>query len=533
MVALACLAAAAGLFTVHGVVGSLLLMWRVDDLKSMGLVVPFVAAALILRAWRGLGWRFGGSWWGFALLAFTAGLMFWREQTLFVVTVHPNFLFHRTWLLQLPPLPVVAVLYAASLVLLFGGRPLLRAAWFPVLLMFLVIPVPQMFSTAVDLPLQHASATVARAWAHALGEQLTPDKLRLMFTPDFGMFIAPGCNGIRGAVTLGLAALIVGYLYRFRWFVYAPIVAGAVLLGYLFNFLRLCLLVVYYKLALPHPWMRDHAKNADYVIGGSLFVLALAIFFTVANRLRNDPADVAPEPVPEPVAAAIPAVPVWARTVAVLALAAVFAVDMRHTARMEAQSVAKHPAMVPFPARLGDWVQTRAWTETMLEGTVIFTWAEYAEEGGEHGNSGARVAVGISPVLGLHDTAVCHMARGEEPLLVRGFTATGARGGDVALIASLYNDGFSQRMEASSVCDHGRCRQYTQSAGQVTLRYNQPRRLTPVGGDESRPVPVLLKAEVTDMSLAPEAALSVMEQQMQRFLAVADLPALTAPYGVQ
>ena len=55
-----------------------------------------------------------------------------------------------------------------------------------------VIPVPHVFSSAVDLPLQHASATVARAFAHALGQPLTQDKLRLMFTPDFGMFIAPG-----------------------------------------------------------------------------------------------------------------------------------------------------------------------------------------------------------------------------------------------------------------------------------------------------------------------------------------------------
>ena len=103
------------------------------------------------------------------------------------------------------------------------------------------------------------------------------------------MFIAPGCNGIRGAITLGLAAVVVGYLYRFRWYVYAPVVAGAVLLGYLFNFLRLCLLVVYYKIALPYPWLQHHAKIADYVIGGCLFVCALAIFFTVANTLRNDP----------------------------------------------------------------------------------------------------------------------------------------------------------------------------------------------------------------------------------------------------
>jgi len=35
-----------------------------------------------------------------------------------------------------------------------------------------------------------------------------------MFAPDFGMFIAPGCDGIRGAITLGYLALVLGYLKR-------------------------------------------------------------------------------------------------------------------------------------------------------------------------------------------------------------------------------------------------------------------------------------------------------------------------------
>ena len=65
-----------------------------------------------------------------------------------------------------------------------------------------------------------------------------------MFTPNFGMYIAPGCNGIRGAVTMGYIALITGYVFRFRRSTHLLTVAGAVLLGYMLNFLRLCLLVV-------------------------------------------------------------------------------------------------------------------------------------------------------------------------------------------------------------------------------------------------------------------------------------------------
>ncbi len=334
----------------------------------MGLLVPFVSFALILRAWRSLAWETEGTWWGFAVLAGTAVLVFVRDQTLFILTVHKN------WLLQLPPLPLVAILYALGLVLLLGGRRLLRAAWFPVLFMGAVLPVPNTFSQRIDLPLQHASAAVARGFAHLLGEKLTPDNLRLMFTPDFGMFIAPGCNGIRGAVTLGLAAVVVAYLYRFRWFVFAPMVAGAVLLGYLFNFLRLCLLVVYYKIALPYPWLQERARGGDFLIGGCLFVLALCLFYSVADRLRQEPADVYPaSAAPFQGSRIRPTRPFLARAAALLGLALVFGLDALHA---EALAGAELSAIPPMPAALGGSRRGQSGQHTRPPGTGVNPWGD-------------------------------------------------------------------------------------------------------------------------------------------------------------
>lgn len=368
-IALACLCAAVGVFTVYPSARMLMAIWRDDPLKSMGAMVPFVSAAMILRCWRRIDWDMEGSSWGLVLLAASSVVVFLQAQTLFVVLVHKN------WLLQLPPLPLVAVLYAASLVLLVGGRKLLREAWFPVLFMWAVIPVPQSFTKRIDLPLQHASATVARGFAHMLGETLTQDKLRLMFTPEFGMFIAPGCNGIRGSITLGMAALVVGYLYRFRWYVLGPVVAGAVLLGYLFNFLRLCLLVVWYKIALPHPWMQAHSKQADYCIGGTLFVLALSLFFMLANRLRQE------EPLRTPKSSSaeafrVPAAFLW-RASAVLLLGAIFAADAVHTIHAESLNEAVAEPQ-PLPEQLGGGrrcaLMTTGWTRepSFISGAITF-----------------------------------------------------------------------------------------------------------------------------------------------------------------
>jgi exosortase J len=522
-VALACVCAVAGLFTIYGTVFQLLNIWHTDDLKSMGLVVPFISFALILRAWRSIGWEIEGSWWGFAILVAGALLMFLRDHMLFFVTVN------RDWLLQLPPLPLVAVVYGLAMVLLFGGMRLLRVTWFPVLFLWAVIPVPQTFSNAVDLPLQHSSAAVARWFAHLLGEHLTQDKLRLMFTPNFGMFIAPGCNGIRGAITLGLAALVVSYIYRFRWYVYAPVVVGAVMLGYLFNFVRLCTLVVYYKIALPYPWLQDRATGADYIIGACLFVCALMVFFTIANKLRKEegPEDRAQRT--EGAAGSGSARGYFAKVAAVLVLAGIFGFDSVKTHIAAVKTSSSAPALAPMPEHIGGYSLVRTWQDTLVDGVVVYTWGEYANTANPQA---PHVDLGISPELSVHDAEICHMARGEEPTW-HGQVHAPTANLPVDLTAAMYNDGTVQWLEASSVCDARGCRQFSETSRHVTLVYAYPRKSLPMQGDTNRQVPILLKAEVLDPMASVAVVRPQLEAALSQFLAGADLVNLTAPYSLR
>ena len=69
---------------------------------------------------------------------------------------------------------------------------------------------------------------------------------------------------------MGFIALIAGYVYRFRWYANGLIVTGAILLGYLFNLVRRCLLVLYYVLALRFTSLQNKAENADYPRRASL-----------------------------------------------------------------------------------------------------------------------------------------------------------------------------------------------------------------------------------------------------------------------
>ena len=187
------------------------MMWTTDALKSIGMMVPLVSLILILRAWRRLGWEMDGTWWGLPLLLIAIAAV-WTQEAIRTPA---------SCLAELdygPPTPFARIItgvriWSSSTYRWCKASIGRRGLEFPILLLWFANPVPRAFSLLVDMPLQTLSAHIARAFAMHLGQPLKlRDHLRLMFTPDFGMFIAPGCNGIRGAVTMGFIALIAGYI---------------------------------------------------------------------------------------------------------------------------------------------------------------------------------------------------------------------------------------------------------------------------------------------------------------------------------
>jgi exosortase J len=518
--AITAMLAVLGLTTIWSSLLYLWAMWSTDALKSIGMVVPAVSFVLVLRAWRSLGWELDGTWWGFALLVATAVLVRIREQAVMLLVLSPQ------WTLTFPPHSLVMFAYGAGLVLLFGGRRLFRAALFPLLFLFLVNPVPHVFNVFVDLPLQRASAHVARAFAMALGQPLSPDKLRLMFTPEFGMFIAPGCNGIRGAVTMGMIALVAGYLYRFRWRALALVVLGAVVLGYVFNFVRLCVLVLFYLVALHVPSLQDRAENADYLIGAGLFFVAVFLLYTVVQKLGAGQRAVLKLPLQQPEVSEVPR-GFFARTAAFAVLAALGVANVAYGLRapnLPATAAAEEKSAGVFPQSTADYTLVRTWNEDLMAGTLLFHWAEYAPAGG-----GPHISIGVSPVLGAHDTMVCHTARGEDPIW-HGQQTFATAGSPVSFSTSLYNDGSLQYMEATTLCNGTSCGEYASPQRHFGVVWSKPEADNLLSADPARPIPILLRAETIDTTLSKGVAQQQLSADLTVFLRGMHLDALTQRY---
>ncbi len=522
---IATILAVLGVCSIWSTVGFLWNLWTTDALKSIGMAIPLVSFVIILRIWRSQHWQMQGSWWGLAILTTTIAAVHIRDHAILV------FVFSPQWAVYFPPHSLVALAYVSGVVLLFGGAKLYRAALFPIILIWFVNPIPHIFNVYVDLPLQRASAHVARAFATALGQPLSHDQLRLMFTPDFGMFIAPGCNGIRGAVAMGFVALIAGYLYRFRWYAHTAVIVGAVLLGYIFNFVRLCILVLYYLVALRFTSLQDKAEMGDYLIGGCLFLLAALLLFYAIRRLSNTPGQIKSRKLPEPSPTNSVRGSLGLRIVVMFAIASFGCYGFAH-AVISSRAGAKvagietdQNALGQFPAQFGSYKLSRSWNENLITGPLLYHWAEYVPADG-----GTHIVVGIAPLMGSHDTLICHSARGEAPLWHDQLTIATAGGTSVSFSAAFFNDSAIQYLEATTLCNGSTCGEYSSNRTHFGFVYSKPDPHTLFAQDPQRPIPILIRAETLDTTLPSNVARQQLCASISTFLASVNLDALTQPY---
>lgn len=427
-------------------------IWTDDPLKSLGMLIVPISVILTVRVWRQSGWELRGSWWGLALVIPGWLMSVFRQSVGGRLIEGP---------LNLNPLsPKIGLyLFGSGFVLLFAGWRVWKKAWFPLALLLCAQPVPSFFMIYGDLPLQNVSAHMARAFANLIGfPPASKELLRLMFTPSFGMFIAPGCDGIRGALTMGYLALIIGYLKRVsipRWIAYT---VGGVALGYVFNLVRLCALVVYYRMALGHTRAEHFAKWADYIIGGCLFLVAVLIFVWIASRTGEgaDPATAWGGGSAAP-GAAQPRQFRW--RAGVFAVAAVFfAIPGLHAIRTWQMTLAAkvhHGRITPaqlnalLPKQLNGYTLNRAWQEE-VNGQIRIESGAYDRQ--QHDES----ILGIFLPNWAHNMHSSWMARGEDPLqrADRTFvTATGPAAFDTAF----YSDGITDSIAGNAFCTPHSC----------------------------------------------------------------------------
>jgi len=504
-------------------------LWLNDPLRAIGAVFPLIAFAGTLAAWRRIGWSMNGSFWGLPVLALS--ILLARITTSLMLA----FRIHQQNITMLHP-GLVMFLYGVGAVLLFGGTRLLRASIAPLCLLLFVNPVPLVYNTVVDLPLQFLSANTARHFAHLIGLHPTGEQLRMMFSPNFGMMIVPGCNGVRGSVTLGYLALIFGYIRHLRGKTLALITLGAFLMGYALNLLRLCTLVIYYRIGITHPSIQPYGAGVDYGIGCTLFLFAtLAVGLFIRWR----------EPEPQNTDAAVEArnsahsaLPLGygpaARTVCFLILTGALIVPMIGKGNsLRVTQPSEQAFLGSFPSQVGSYRLIRSYVERDSYGLINFALADYATPPNGTATT-SKLTLGLFVGSGMHLVAYSRFAQGSRPDWTGSMDATDAGVQPplkVHFVTTMFDDGISREYNAESVCYEMGCSASIDS-GSTRLFFSAPTVPALALASSGNRLSILLRREWPDSDGTPTATQrSQFEADARQFTQQLNLRALLREDG--
>ena len=488
-------------------------IWTNDALRSIGIYLPIASLILTLRVWRRCNWETRGTWWG--LLPLFYGVMMTRAGG----NALQIFIFGGHTSISLLQSGLTVYAYGCGIVLLLGGVGVWRRAAFPLALLLFVNPVPSVFAQ-IDLPLQYLCAHTAHTFALAIGVHPEGNQLRLMFAPGFGMFIAPGCDGVRGAVTMGYLALILGYVYRFSFRARLAAAFGAVALGYLFNLIRLCVLVLFYGLALRFPFLQARGEGADYLIGGILFLSAAALFANLVRSQRRSPAEEneprnALQPSPNGMFSSAGLV---RRGVALTVLVILGSFSYLHglvVASDNQAGMAMPQARLAnlLPAEIGGYKLIRTWTEPDAQNRPTYQWGSYSA-----GKTLNDIDVAYWLGGGAHYPIRCHLARGEKPAWRRTQALRTGNGESAVFDLDFYEQDRGGVLEASTTCDRGGCNAQVLLPAHAGIAFVGMGMTNFLFRPTSTPLPLLMREETFQPNVSSEAMRNSMFYQMRGFI---------------
>ncbi len=170
-----------------------------DEDYSFGLLLPLVSAYIVYLKWpqiRRISWQ--PSWVGLIVLALGLALYIFGELSTDIYS------------------PAVSLIVSlAGVMMLMGGWKLVRFLGFPLLLLFLTIPLPQFLMRQVTLPLQLLSSSLATEILQMMGIAA----VRQGNVIDLGvrqLQIVSACSGLRYILALLALGIIFCYFYQRR-----------------------------------------------------------------------------------------------------------------------------------------------------------------------------------------------------------------------------------------------------------------------------------------------------------------------------
>jgi exosortase len=130
------------------------------------------------------------------------------------------------------------VLTLIGLVLLLLGRHVFRVLAFPLLFLFLMVPLPQSLVNVVAFPLQLVAADLAVDALHTIGVPALREGNIIHLASRQPLFVAEACSGLRSLMALGTLGVVFAYFFRRRAVERGLIVLSTIPMAILVNAFR-------------------------------------------------------------------------------------------------------------------------------------------------------------------------------------------------------------------------------------------------------------------------------------------------------
>jgi exosortase len=176
---------------------------------------------------------------------------------------------------------VAFVLTLIGIVLLTLGRSPFRILAFPLLFLFLMVPLPQSLVNIVAFPLQLTAAELAVTTLHALGIPVLLEG-NIIHLSNNQLFVAEACSGLRSLMALGTLGVVFAYFFRTNFIERTVLIVSTIPIAIFVNAFRVGL-----SGYLTHHYGSNAVEGAIHQIEGFFtFGLAFALLLIEAWLMK-------------------------------------------------------------------------------------------------------------------------------------------------------------------------------------------------------------------------------------------------------
>jgi exosortase len=177
---------------------------------------------------------------------------------------------------------VLMVLTVVCAFVYLGGWRIVRVLVIPILLMFLLIPIPNQLYVWMTLPLQLKVSQVSELLIHLFHVPLFREG-NVLTTPGKVFEVIEACSGIRSLMALFSLSLMLGYFTLRRNLSVLLLLAFGVPVAMFVNIVRVVLMILAY-----HYFALDLTEGSAHTITSSVvFTVALALLYMLQRILES------------------------------------------------------------------------------------------------------------------------------------------------------------------------------------------------------------------------------------------------------